>query len=133
MVSSLHYDALQAARRANPRLRTAAIVTVSIGNIDKLDVDGLSVNARHLSTRLIRLIRSRNKDLYAWTVDDPKAMVTLMERGVPNIVTNRPDLLVGLRAEFAGLTDVERRLLAAAYLLGMEPLVATCTVGRTRG
>jgi glycerophosphoryl diester phosphodiesterase len=121
VVSSLHYDGLLEARRANPRLRTAAIVTVSIGDIDRLDVDGVSVNAKNLSNRLIRTVLSRRKDLYAWTVDDPKTMVTLMERGVPNIVTNRPDLLVSLRNEFAGLSDIERRLLAARYLLGLEP------------
>ena len=121
MVSSLHYDGLIEARRVNHQLRTAAIVTFSIGDIDRLDVDGVSVNARYLTDRLIRAVRSRHKDLYAWTVDDPRQMITLMERGVPNIVTNRPDLLVALRAEFAGLGDINRRLLAARYLLGLEP------------
>jgi glycerophosphoryl diester phosphodiesterase len=121
VVSSLHYDGLLEAHRVNPLLRTAAIVTFSIGNIDRLEVDGVSVNARYLSNRLIRAVRARHKDLYAWTVDDPRQMITLMERGVPNIVTNRPDLLAALRAEFAGLGDMDRRLLAARYLLGLEP------------
>ena len=131
VVSSLHYDGLQEARRVNPRLRTAAIITFSIGDIDRLEVDGLSVNAKHLSNRLIRTVRSRHKDLYAWTVDDPKTMVTLMERGVPNIVTNRPDLLIGLRNEFEGLTDIERRLLAVHYLLGLEPELRLNVPGET--
>jgi hypothetical protein len=48
-------------------------------------------------------------------------MVTLMERGVSNIVTNVPDVLIRLRTEFAGLGDIERRLLVARYLLGLEP------------
>ena len=121
VVSSLNYEALVEVRRVNPRLSTAAIVTVSIGDIDRLDVDALSVNARKLTNRLIRAARARNKEVYAWTVDDPRQMVTLMERGVSNIVTNVPDVLVGLRNEFAGLGDIERRLLAARYLLGLEP------------
>lgn len=121
VVSSLHYDGLLDVRRVNPRIRTAAIVTFSIGDIDRLDVDGVSVNARYLSDRLIRAVRGRRKDLYAWTVDDPRQMLKLMERGVPNIVTNRPDLLIALRTEFAGLGVGGRRLLAARYLLGMEP------------
>ena len=112
VVSSLNYDALLEARRVNPRLSTAAIVTVAIGDIDRLEVDALSVNARKLTNRLIRAARARNKDVYAWTVDDPRQMVTLMERGVSNIVTNVPDVLVRLRSEFAGLGDIERRLLA---------------------
>jgi glycerophosphoryl diester phosphodiesterase len=125
VVSSLHYDGLIEARHVNHQLRTAAIVTFSIGDIDRLDVDGVSVNARYLSDRLIRAVRSRHKNLYAWTVDDPRQMITLMERGVPNIVTNRPDLLVALRAEFAGLGDINRRLLAARYLLGLEPTLGS--------
>ena len=121
VVSSLNYDALLEARRVNPRLSTAAIVTVAIGDIDRLEVDALSVSARKLTNRLIRAARARKKDVYAWTVDDPRQMVTLMERGVSNIVTNVPDVLVRLRSEFAGLGDIERRLLAARYLLGLEP------------
>jgi glycerophosphoryl diester phosphodiesterase len=123
VVSSLHYDGLLEVRRANPRIRTAAIVTFSIGDIDRLEVDGVSVNARYLTNRLIRAVRARHKDLYAWTVDDPRQMISLIERGVPNIVTNRPDLLVALRREFASLGDFDRRLLAARYLLGLEPKI----------
>ena len=39
-----------------PAAPTAAIVTVAIGDIDRLDVDGLSVNARKLTNRLIRAV-----------------------------------------------------------------------------
>jgi glycerophosphoryl diester phosphodiesterase len=124
VVSSLTYDGLQRARRCNPRLRTAAIVTVSIGDIDRLDVDALSVNARNLSDRLIRAARVRHKEIYAWTVNEPRQMITLMQRGVSNIVTDAPDVLIRLRDEFAGLSDLERRLLAARHLLGLEPELA---------
>jgi glycerophosphoryl diester phosphodiesterase len=121
VVSSLNYDGLREARRINPRLRTAAIVTLAIGDIDRLDVDALSVNAKQLSNRLIRAARAKHKEIYAWTVDDPRQMITLMERGVSNIVTNSPDVLIRLRSEFANLGDFERKVLAARYLLGLEP------------
>ena len=121
IVTSLNYEALMEVRRYNPRIHTAAIVTLAIGDIDRLDVDALSVNAKSLSNRLIRAARARHKDVYAWTVDDPRQMIKLIERGVSHIVTNVPDVLVRLRAEFAGLSDIQRRLLAARYLLGLEP------------
>ncbi len=120
IVSSLNYEALREVRRCNPRIPTAAIVTLAIGDIDRLEVDALSVNYKSLSNRLIRAARARHKEVYAWTVDDPRQMIKLIERGVSNIVTNVPDVLVGLRAEFAGLSDIERRLLAARYLLELE-------------
>jgi glycerophosphoryl diester phosphodiesterase len=119
-IISLNADALREARLVNPLIRTIAIVTVSIGNVDRLDFDGLSVNSRKLKNSLIRSAKAHGKELCAWTVDDPREMVTLIERGVPNIVTNRPDLLVALRTEFESLGEVERRLLAARYLLGMK-------------
>ena len=121
MVSSLNYEALMEVRRYNPRIHTAAIVTLAIGDIVRLDVDALCVNAELLSDRLICAARARHKDVQAWTVDDPRQMIKLIERGVSNIVTNVPDVLIRLRAEFAGLSHIERRLLAARYLLGLEP------------
>ena len=42
-----------------------------------------------------------------------------------------PDVLVGLRSEFAGLSDIERRLLAARYLLGLEPELDAAAARRT--
>ena len=121
MVSSLNYEALMEVRRYNPRIQTAAIVTLAIGDIDRLDVDALCVNAKSLSNRLICAARCRHKDVYAWTVDDPRQMIKLIERGVSSIETNVPDVLIRLRAEFAGLSDMQRKLLAARYLLGLEP------------
>ena len=121
VVSSLNYEALVEVRRYNPRIHTAAIVTLAIGDIDRLDVDALCVNAELLSDRLICAARARHKDVQAWTVDDPPQMIKLIERGVSHIVTNVPDVLIRLRAEFAGLSHIERRLLAARYLLGLEP------------
>jgi glycerophosphoryl diester phosphodiesterase len=119
-VSSLDTDGLMKARRRNPRLKLVALVTYAVGDPGRLDVDGLSVNAKVLSDRLIKVARSRGKRLYVWTVDEPRAMVRLIERGVGGIVTNAPAELVRIRHDRARMTDLERRLLAARYLLGLE-------------
>ncbi len=119
-VSSLDYDGLMKAKRHNPQLKVVALVTYALGDPGRLDVDGLSVNTSVLSDRLIRAARSRGKLLYAWTVDDPRAMVKLIERGVGGLVTNVPEELIRIRKERAGLTDFERRLLTARYLMGLS-------------
>ncbi len=108
------------AKRANPRMSVVALVTYALGNPGKLDADGLSVNTKVLSDRLIRAARSQGKTLYAWTVDDPRMMVRLIERGVGRLVTNNPDLLIQIREARAQMTDIERRVLSARYLLGLE-------------
>jgi glycerophosphoryl diester phosphodiesterase len=119
-VTSLKDEGLRLARQANPRLKVVALVTYAVGDPGRLDVDGLSVNTEVLSDRLIRAARRRGKSLYAWTVDDPRMMVRLVERGVGGLVTDAPDVLIRIRREREELTDVERRLLAARYLLGLE-------------
>jgi glycerophosphoryl diester phosphodiesterase len=119
-VISLDDDGLRQARQANPRLRVVALVSYALGDPGRLDVDGLSVKTEVLTDRLIRASRRRGKALYTWTVDDPRAMVRLIERGVGGMVTNAPDLLIRIRREREDLSDVERRLLAARYLLGLE-------------
>ena len=108
------------ARRHNPRLKAVALVTYALGDPGRLPVDGLSVNTQVLSDRLIHAARRRAKALYAWTVDDPRAMLRLIERGVGGLVTNAPEELVRIRRERAALSDIQRRLLAARYLLGLE-------------
>ena len=45
-VTSLDYDGLMAAKRRNPRLTVVALLTYALGDPGRLDVDGLSVNAR---------------------------------------------------------------------------------------
>jgi hypothetical protein len=47
-------------------------------------------------------------------------MLRLIERGVGGLVTNAPEELVRIRRERAALSDIQRRLLAARYLLGLE-------------
>jgi glycerophosphoryl diester phosphodiesterase len=119
-VSSLNYEALIKAKARNPRLKLVALITYAVGDPGRLDVAGLSVNTKVLSDRLIKVARARGKRLYAWTVDEPREMMRLIERGVGGIVTNSPEELVRIRRERAQLTDIERRLLAARYLLGLE-------------
>ncbi len=119
-VTSLDYDGLMAAKRHNPRLTTVALVTYAVGDPNRLDVEGLSVNTQVLTDRLIGAVRRRGKLLYAWTVDDPGAMLRLIERGVGGLVTNAPEEAIRIRRERSTLGIAQRRILAARYLLGLE-------------
>jgi glycerophosphoryl diester phosphodiesterase len=119
-VSSLDYEGLMKAKARNPRLKVVALVTYAVGDPGRLDVDGLSVNSKVLTDRLIRAMHRKGKLLYVWTVDEPRDMLRLIERGVGRIVTNAPAELIEIREERAEMTDLERRLLAARYLLGLE-------------
>ena len=119
-VTSLDYDGLMTAKRRNPGLAVVALVTYALGDPGRLEVDGLSVNLEVLDDRLIRNCRRRGKRLYAWTVDDPRSMNRLIERGVGGLVTNAPEEAIRIRRERAALGDAQRRVIAARYLLGLD-------------
>lgn len=121
VVASLTYDGLIEAKRHNPRIRTVAVVTFAVGDMNQLSADILSVNRRFLTHRLVRSAQTLGKDVYVWTVNDPRNMVKLIELGVTNIITNEPRLLAGIRHERENLNEVERRLLAARYFLDINP------------
>jgi glycerophosphoryl diester phosphodiesterase len=118
VVASLDYEAVQLARAANPRLKTAAIVTVKVGDLSRLAVDALSVNASLANDDLLRAAHDQHKDVMVWTVDDVRTARRLIGRGVRNLITDDPPPLVELRNEDAELTDADRLLLAYRSLLG---------------
>jgi glycerophosphoryl diester phosphodiesterase len=120
VVASLDYEALRIAKTTNPRLRTALIVTYAVGDLGRLDVDALEVHVPLTTDTLLRAAHRLDKEVIVWTVDDPRTATDLVERGVRDLITNKPEMLVRLRDERAELTDAQRLLLAYRALLGAE-------------
>jgi glycerophosphoryl diester phosphodiesterase len=116
-VASLDLEGVRLAKEHNPRLRTAAIVTVALGDVSRLDVDILSVNTQLVDDRLLHKARRSGKEVHVWTVNTRRGMRRWIESGVNNIITDDPELFFEVRKEREELTDVERLLLACRYLL----------------
>lgn len=121
LVTSFEYDALEEVKRRVPGVRTGLIVAHALGDISRLDVDVFNVRADHLSDDLIREAHRRGRQVHVWTVNDPGEMIRFMKRGVDNILTSDPDLLIRVRAEWTALSGPERLLLASRLLLGLDP------------
>jgi glycerophosphoryl diester phosphodiesterase len=121
LITSLDYDALMEAKRHNPRLRTGLTVAFALGDISRLEVEALSINADFLSDDLLRAAHRHGREVHVWTVDDAGQMIQLMKRGVDNIITGDPDLGVRLRDEWAGMSGPERFVLVSRLLLGLNP------------
>ncbi len=120
VVASLDYASLGEARREWPALRTAAIVTVRVGDSTRLDVDALSMNAKLVDAAFLKAAHRAGKEVLVWTIDDPKAAIRLMELGVDNLITNRPAPMVRLRDERRGLSRAARLALAFRVALGLS-------------
>ncbi len=54
----------------------------------------LDLNHELLSPELLKILRNRGFFVWAWTVDDPARMETLLRWGIDSITTNKPDLLI---------------------------------------
>ncbi len=63
---------------------------------EQCDTTLLDLNHELISPELLKILKNRGLHVWAWTVDDPKRMETLLRWGVESITTNRPDLLIGL-------------------------------------
>jgi glycerophosphoryl diester phosphodiesterase len=121
LVTSFNYDALLEVKRYYPQARTGLIVAYALGDIGRLEVEVLSVRANWLSDEVLREAHRLGKEVHVWTVNDARQMTRLIKRGVDNIITDDPDLLIRVRDEWAGLSGTERLLLAARVLLGLDP------------
>ena len=121
LITSLNYDALVEVKQREPRLLTGIIVAHALGDINRLEVDALSVRADFLTDQLMHSAHRDGKEVHVWTVNEARQMFALMKRGVDNIITSDPDLAVQVRDEWANLSGTERMVLASRLLLGLDP------------
>ncbi|TKS53830.1 glycerophosphodiester phosphodiesterase [Luteimonas yindakuii] len=108
MLGSLSPELVRSAREAAPELPLALFANAALpGTARRTDFDMLGLNHLQIDTAAVADARRRGYLLQAWTVNDPERMARYMDLGVDDISTDVPAQAVRLRAERAGLTDVE--------------------------
>ncbi len=117
MLTSLEIAALHEAKKLGDKLQAGAIVSVSIGDITKLDVDLLSLIKGLATSEMIARTRRQGLGIHVWTINDTTEMHEMIDRGVDNIITDKPELLANVLKERAGLTDMERVMLKLSHWL----------------
>jgi glycerophosphoryl diester phosphodiesterase len=90
---SLKLPGLQKAGALRPDWRRGLLNTVSVGDLTRLDVSFLALNAAAARTPIIRKAHQRGMQVYAWTIDDPVQMSVMLSRGVDGIITDEPALV----------------------------------------
>lgn len=72
----------------------AAVTPIPFITTAKLvHADYLMLNYRICTPRFIRAAHRSNLKVYAWTVNNPKPIRRMIERGVDGVISNRPDLV----------------------------------------
>jgi glycerophosphoryl diester phosphodiesterase len=118
VVTSLNAAALSEFRKLEAAPPIGLIVTAAIGRISRVEQDFLSVAAPRATPAAIREAHRANKQVHVWTVNDPQIMLQMIENGVDNLITDRPDLLRTVLDERAQLSDPEKVALRLRILFG---------------
>jgi glycerophosphoryl diester phosphodiesterase len=64
--------------------------TASVGDLTRIDVDFLALNAAAATRRQIRRAHARGMRVYVWTINDPVQMSTMLSRGADGLITDEP-------------------------------------------
>jgi glycerophosphoryl diester phosphodiesterase len=111
VISSLSSGALAEVRRQAPDIRIGFIIFEAVGDPTRLDLDFLSVREAIATDDLIARARRRGWPVHVWTVNDPDRLASLVDRGVSDVLTSDPAVMVARRAELSALGELDRLLL----------------------
>lgn len=124
MVMSLKPNRVAKFKTLEPDWPCGVLMSVSVGDIQKFDVEFLAVNASFASRHFVNRVHKAGKKIFVWTVNDPATMSTMMNRGVDGILTDRPELAKQVLATRQNMSSSERLLTEIAALFGTTPKIA---------
>lgn len=100
VISSFRHDYLKAVKDMNPRIPTQAITSKTIRDLPaylaELGTDTCNPKVMAWNYKRLGEMRAQGISFNVWTVDDELTMKALINTGVNGIVTNYPQILVGL-------------------------------------
>ena len=121
IVTSLSEEALMHVRRHNPAVPIGIIVGQSIGNLNRMQVEALSVRADHLTDEMIRSAHQQQRQVMVWGIQGENQINEQLGRGVDNLISSDPQLALQLRNRWRDACDHERLVIAFHILLGLSP------------
>lgn len=121
MVMSLKPEGVTKTKALRPDWKCGLLLSVYVGNMEKINADFLAVNAKFASRSFVKRAHRAGKKVFVWTVNDAALMSQVMNRKVDGILTDRPELAKKVVAERAEMTNVERLLAEIAILIGRPP------------
>lgn len=121
MIMSLKYGSIEKVRALRPKWPIGLLSAVSVGDLTRVDAEFLAVSTRMATRAFVRSAQRREKDVYAWTVNDPLVMSSMMSRGVNSLITDKPALARDVMKQRHELSTVERLLLEMALLFDSPP------------
>jgi glycerophosphoryl diester phosphodiesterase len=123
VLMSLSQRGLMKLRALRPGWDLGLLSSVALGNIARLDMDFLAINARFVSPSLVRQMHETGGRIYAWTINDPVGMAIMASRGVDGIITDEPALAVSVLEQHRALDPVQKLLIQATEFFNVQAFV----------
>ena len=118
VIMSLKAQGIQEIKALRPEWTVGLLTAVKVGDLTKVKADFLAVNSKLATRSFIRSAHDQGKQVYAWTLNDPVTMSTMISRGVDNVITDHPEMARRVLDERAEMSPVERVLVEFAFLFG---------------
>jgi glycerophosphoryl diester phosphodiesterase len=121
VVSSLNFKAVTQIKQAFSELPTGFIVFKAAGNLARMEADFMSINAAKATPRLVRRLHHHGRAVHVWTVNDFNNVISMLEVGVDNIITDYPRDVRRYLEDWNALSDTEKIVLMLRNLIvGLE-------------
>ncbi|WP_424975028.1 glycerophosphodiester phosphodiesterase family protein [Dinoroseobacter sp. S124A] len=122
---SLKYPAVTKMKALRPDWPSGVLAATAIGNLARLEGEFVAVNSALVTPRLLRQAHGAGKQVFAWTVNDPLEMLSLMSLGVDGLITDEPALAREVIAQRDELTPHERMVLVFLERFGLSQSIET--------
>lgn len=90
-IASLDYAILERVKELDPNVETVYIAAIAYGNMEQMKAaDAFSIEETFINSQMLLQAHGLGKKVYAWTVNNEKQLIKMMERKVDGIVTDNP-------------------------------------------
>ena len=111
VITSLDNGELKKFRKSFPEVKTGLIIFRALGTFTNTEFDFLSIQATKVTSRLVKNAHQNGKEIHVWTVNDLQTALSMIEAGVDNIITDKPDFIRNLLRTWNDFTDTEKIVL----------------------
>lgn len=124
VITSQSYETLHKVKVLAPEYPTGYILALGVSNYyDLPDADFFSVETTFITSGMVNAVHLRGKTVSAWTIDREKVATHMLELGVDDLITDKPDMVQDLLARNQQVDDslIDFRDLLNALLHPEQP------------
>ena len=124
VVMSLKLEGVKKIQALRPDWTSGLLAATAVGDLTRLDVDFLAVNANMANPAFIRRAHKAGKQVFVWTINDAMSLSRWASMGVDGVITDEPALARRILQERGELSSPERLLLSAGFFFGKPQVPA---------